>query len=70
VAHGFASFTYLAAGQAANRMARALFGIATDASVNDSVKLVAIRVALDRARLNPKAAVEVDLVSLCGPPVN
>jgi hypothetical protein len=42
-------------------MARALFGIATDASVSDSVKLAAIRDALDRAGLNPKAAVEVDL---------
>jgi hypothetical protein len=41
-------------------MTRALFGIATDASVSDSVKLAAIRDALDRARLNPKTAAEVD----------
>jgi hypothetical protein len=38
-------------------MARALFGIATDAGVSNSVKLAAIRDdALDRAGLNPKAA--------------
>jgi hypothetical protein len=50
--------------EAADRMACELLRMATDGDVADSVKLAAIRDALDRAGLAAKNAVEVEL----GPP--
>ncbi|MDA4105706.1 hypothetical protein [Mycolicibacterium holsaticum] len=46
--------------RAAEQMARELLGIATSAE-SEAVRLAAVRDALDRAGLNPKTAVEVDV---------
>ena len=42
-------------------MARELLGMATDPNVSDSVKITAIRDALDRAGLKPVTAVDLDI---------
>ena len=46
---------------AADKMARELLGMATDPDVSDSVKITAIRDALDRAGLKPVTAVDLDI---------
>ncbi|WP_310779159.1 hypothetical protein [Mycobacterium sp. Z3061] len=47
--------------EAADRMAKALLGMATDANVSETVRLAAIRDALSRAGVTEKQAIEVEV---------